>query len=537
VSGDLREQLKRWRADHLAFRREAIPLEDGRPFGDRMDTWQVEDFIGLDTHRHAYLERPRGHSKTGDLGTEAVKELILGPPRGQLYCVAVDEDQARLLFNDVADKFRRSPILRPCVKITAREITVTATGSKLTVLTSDAPSAWGLRPDWIGCDELDEWTKRDLWDSLWSATGKRPQCRMLVIATAGWDRTSIAWEVRQIAEREPDWYASFRGQCASWINPGWLEQQRRTLPAHVFARLHESRWVEAVGAFLTAQEVGGVFVEDAPSAPASVAVGGLDLGLTKDRSVAAWVEARGGVVWVRELRTWYASGGVKVDLQQVEAEVRGMAQRAQAPVAYNPWQAALLGQRLQAQVVRAVPFLFTAENRCQLFATLLDLIRKGVLKASPHEELRRELFGLEVSQTASGYRVDHRSGRHDDHVVAVGLAAQLVYRQLTTPCPNFSCDGTLLLSDDEAPQPAVTSSPVGTVCVAPTSDDYARDYQRYLEIRQKPLSARTDEEAAWLDHFARTAPPRVDAFPERHEEPGDLATALAKIRDKYQHWR
>ena len=114
----------------------------------------------------------------------------------------------------------------------------------------------------IFVDELAEWRTRSLWDSLWSATGKRPGCRMLVISTAGWDRTSIAWEVRTLAQAEPDWYFSSRGQCASWISSAWLEQQRRSLPPHVFARLHESRWVDAVGAFLTAAEVDAIFTAE-----------------------------------------------------------------------------------------------------------------------------------------------------------------------------------------------------------------------------------------------------------------------------------
>ena len=29
-----------------------------------------------------------------------------------------------------------------------------------------------------------------------------------------------------------------------------------------------------------------------------------------------------------------------------------------------------------------------------------------------------------MAETAAGWRVDHRPGRHDDHVVAVALAAQ-----------------------------------------------------------------------------------------------------------------
>jgi hypothetical protein len=41
---DPRVILGRWRRDRMAFRREAIVLEDGRPFGDVIEDWQVEDF-------------------------------------------------------------------------------------------------------------------------------------------------------------------------------------------------------------------------------------------------------------------------------------------------------------------------------------------------------------------------------------------------------------------------------------------------------------------------------------------------------------
>ncbi len=295
----MKDLLKRWRQDRMAFRREAIILENGKPFGEVIEPWQIEDFQALDSgqHRHAYLERPRGHSKTGDLGTEAMTELILGPAGQILYCAAADEDQAKLLFEDVAGKFNRSPIFKHSVKITAREIVVKAMGSRLRVLASNAPSVYGLRPDWIAIDELAEWSKRDLWDSLWTATGKRPRCRMLVISTAGWDQTSIAWEVRQIAEDEANWHFSTRGQCASWIDPKWLEQQKRTLPAHVYAHLHENRWVEGVGAFLTAAEVDAIFTDTLPHNHGLVAIG-LDLGVAKDKTVASvWSDWTVGPTW------------------------------------------------------------------------------------------------------------------------------------------------------------------------------------------------------------------------------------------------
>ncbi len=49
----------------------------------------------------------------------------------RLFCCAADEDQGRLLFEDVLGKFQRSPILAPTVKITRAEIVVKAMGSRI----------------------------------------------------------------------------------------------------------------------------------------------------------------------------------------------------------------------------------------------------------------------------------------------------------------------------------------------------------------------------------------------------------------------
>ncbi len=425
--GDQRA-LARWRADRMAFRADAITLEDGRPWGEVAEAWQVEDFAALDSgeHQHAYLERPRGHSKTFDLGTEAVTELILGRPGQMLFCAAADEDQARLLFEDVRDKFLRSELLRRSVKVLQREIVVYATGSRLRVLSSDAPSSYGLRPDWLAVDELAEWRRRELWDSLWTATGKRPRCRMLAITTAGVPGISeIAEEVRRIAQEEADWYFSARGQCASWIRPAWLAQQKRTLPAHVYARLHESRWVEGAGAWLTVEEVDGIF-GTWPAVAGPVAIG-LDLGVSRDAAVASVVrrDLETNLVVVEALVTWEPRGG-KIELPEVEAEVTELARRFNAPLITDPWQGILLAQRLRQRGVQVMEYPFTADSRRRLFGTLLDLIRTGRLRARPHDALRRELLGLAVEETAAGWRVDHRTGQHDDHVIATALAVQHV---------------------------------------------------------------------------------------------------------------
>lgn len=425
-----RDLIKRWRQDRAAFRAEAILMEDGTPWGQVAEPWQLEDFAALDalnddgthTYRHAYLERPRGHAKTFDLGSEAVAELILGRPRQKLYVAATDTDQARLLFDDVAEKLERHSLLRRLVKIKKDTIVVPETKSQLKVLSADAPSAYGLRPDWIAVDELAEWTRRGLWDSLWSATGKRPQTRMFVISSAGWDKTSIAWEVRNNAEQEADWYLKSRGQCASWISAAWLRQQERTLPRHVFARLHLNQWVEGVGAWLTADEVDSVF-GDFEQPTSGTAVVSLDLGISNDRTAVAAARLVGDTVVVTELRTWQGTPGKKVDLDAVQSEVARLCATYRAPLIYDPYQAVLLAQQLKKAGIDVVEFAFTATNRRAMFGALLELVRMKRIRARPDDELRRELLGLELNDRSGG-RVDHRKSQHDDMVVAVALAAQ-----------------------------------------------------------------------------------------------------------------
>jgi hypothetical protein len=243
---------------------------------------------------------------------------------------------------------------------------------------------------------------------------------VLVISTAGWDRTSIAWEVRQHAERERSWYFSPRGQCASWIRPEWLAEQRRTLPAHVFARLHECRWVEGAGAWLLAEQVDGIFA-GVPEGEGTCCLG-LDIGISRDRTAVALVRAAGDLRVVEALRLVAPSRGERVDLMAVEADVEALARQYACPVHCDPYQAIGMAQRLRQRGIEVCEYPFTGEKRRQLFARLLDLVSTGRLRAHPHEELRREMLSLEVKETLGGWRVDHRAGGHDDAVIAVSLA-------------------------------------------------------------------------------------------------------------------
>lgn len=425
------EAVRKLRSDPMAFLESVLTHPDGRSYGRNLDPWQREDFEAAfrEPSRHVWWERPRGHSKTQDAAALALVHLVTAPGR-RVYFAAADRDQAGLAFDSLRGFVTRSPLLSRIVTPGRWSMTIESTDSRLEVLPADAPGSWGLRPSLIVVDEIHAWrgqAAEEFFWSLLSALGKVPGARMLVATTAGWDRTSLAWKVREQIREDHAWIFSRRGQCASWIKPEFLEQQRRLLPAHVYQMLHENVWTDAGGAFLTWEEVNGIFdpelrpVESCRSGHHWI---GLDLGLTRDRTVAFVLHWDGQRMTAEDVRTWTGRPGERVLLEDVEAWVLDAARRFSAPtVMADPWQAVGLLQRLSAAGVRVREVSFTAQFRGRLYQNLLQVIRERRLRCFSHEALKDELLRLEFRDVNGVLRVDHPAGGHDDHAVALALAA------------------------------------------------------------------------------------------------------------------
>ena len=100
------------------------------------------------------------------------------------------------------------------------------TGSELRIISSDAPSSYGILCDFIVCDEVVHWARRDLWDSLLSTAGKRSRCVLVVITNAGF-RESWQFKLRESIRDDAAWYFSrLDGPTASWITDEALDEQR-----------------------------------------------------------------------------------------------------------------------------------------------------------------------------------------------------------------------------------------------------------------------------------------------------------------------
>jgi len=435
--------LERYIRDRHLFRREQIRLPNGKLLGDVEEDWQAEHiFAPLDErngdgprYRLLYYELHRGAAKSSYLAAEALTTGILDEDT-RVYLLAGDKEQASIALDMVQGYIRRNPSLESSFKITGGEIVVPATGTRIRVLSSDAPTSYGLgglsRRVLFLCDELWVWPNRDLWDAIFSAAPKSPDWRIIVASNAGFDTGSVAWEVRELCRTRADsrfYLYAPEGVVAGWIRPEDVEAQRRSLPAHVFQRLWENKWTAGSGSFISRAQLDRNIDPDwrpqVAGQPEERYFVGLDLGLRRDRTARAVLhfDRASDQVVLDDLRVWTPTSGHEIQIAEVEEDLEALDRRFGRPDFHlDPWQLVGSIQHL-AGSLNVHEFKFTSESVRQLSENLYALLKNGQMRLYPDPELERELLRLEARQTGYGWRIDHRSGGYSDRAMAIGMAA------------------------------------------------------------------------------------------------------------------
>ncbi|MEZ6119025.1 MAG: terminase large subunit [Pirellulaceae bacterium] len=242
----------------------------------------------------AYLERPRGHSKTTDLAVMAVWLLAFAtrPLRG--YSYAADRDQAALLRDAVDRIVRLNPWLAELICVDKDKVTNIAKDhpgrdSMLRIETSDVASSYGILPDFVIADEFTHWQgDGSLWNSIISSAAKRRTCLLVGISNAGFV-DSWQWKIREAIRQDPAWYFSrVDGPQASWMSDGRLDEQERLLPNIAFRRLWQNEWSPSGGDALRPEDIEAAFRKELKPFIYREAdwdfIAGVDLGLKRDCS-------------------------------------------------------------------------------------------------------------------------------------------------------------------------------------------------------------------------------------------------------------
>jgi len=294
-------------ASPVAFR-DALLLDTGAPW--IRDAWQEEFFratdagwaraIGRDApggFSRAWSVRPRGHAKTHDIASMVAWALLAAraPIRG---CVAAgDSDQARLVADAVSRIVRANDWLAPFVDVQRNKIANPHTGAECTILSSDVSTSYGLLLDFIICDELPCWPRRELWDSLFSTAAKKHDCLLAVLGNAGF-LESWQGELWRAVSNDGGWHChQLDGPVASWISQERLAEQRRLLPSIAFDRLWLNRWTSGSGDALLPGDIDASIRLRGPARgpkPGRIYVAGLDIGLARDATAFCVVSKQTG---------------------------------------------------------------------------------------------------------------------------------------------------------------------------------------------------------------------------------------------------
>jgi phage terminase large subunit-like protein len=430
--------------------------EDGTRWGKAAQPWQWDDAEAiLDLHGppNHFMTRPRGGSKTTDLGGIALAVILTqAPPGSRCYALAADREQGRLLLDSIRGFTTRTSYLKDQLDFTANRVAVPGADVTLEVLAADAAGSWGLRPYFVVIDELAQWAEttrsRQLLESIRTATVKQ-SARLVVITTAG-DPTHFSYAVREHARDDPLWRLHEVPGPVPWISEEALAEQERSLPEASFRRLHRNEWVESEDRLARLQDLESLVAHDGPLPPIPGAeyVIGVDIGLVHDLTAAAVChletvpeEQRNTTPWrvvLDRIETWRGSATEPVQLAHVQEwlfEVASLYRNVR--IVFDPYQAAGTMQELQRRGIKVDEFTFTPAAVGRMATTLITATRNKALALPRDPDLIRELARLRLIETTPNvYRLDHDPGEHNDRATAIGLAATTLVERSARPGPR-----------------------------------------------------------------------------------------------------
>lgn len=158
-------------------------------------------------NRISLIGQPRKNGKSALGSLFGVYSLVLGARGAEVYSVAAEKEQARIVFADAKRMIEASPELTEMTKLYRDAIELPSTGSVYRVLSAEAYSKEGLNPSATIFDELHAQPTRELFDVMSLAMGARGNLATLIaITTAGvkTDSTgqdSIAYNLYQYGQR------------------------------------------------------------------------------------------------------------------------------------------------------------------------------------------------------------------------------------------------------------------------------------------------------------------------------------------------
>jgi phage terminase large subunit-like protein len=426
----------------------------------------AEDSNGGFKHRVALVGLPRKNGKSALASTLALADLYLLGGRGcEVYSVAAEKEQARIVFKDAQRIIEAHEDLSKLAKLYRDAIEIPTTGSVYRVLSAEAYSKEGLSPTSVWADELHAHPTRELFDVMSLAMGARGnKAHMVAITTAGVraDQTgkdSIAYTEFQRGQRisrgedsDPAffmawWSASDEAdhrKPETWAiaNPGLgdicavedFESAVRRTPEPEFRTKRMNQWVSSINSWLPAGAWDSCR-DEFEIKPDDEIVLGFDGSFSGDASVivGATIPKDDEPVRVFMVKAWEKDLNIhdddwRVDIAEVEDTIRAFCQSHPnvREIACDPfrWQRSM--QALEEAGLPIVEWPSTSPARMvPACAKFYDAVMDGKLKHDGDGTLARHLDNAAVKIDRLGPRIvkeNRNSPRKIDAAVAAVIA-------------------------------------------------------------------------------------------------------------------
>jgi len=152
-------------------------------------------------YRRALIGLPRKQGKSLMLSAVAVYGMIAGESGAEVYVVAGDRQQARIIFGEAKQQIQMSGVLSQECRVYRDAIEMPRFGSILRVLSSEFKGQAGLNPSLVLFDELWNQGTPDLYDQMTLGSGARIEPLVVSITTAGYDLDTVAGHLYQYGKR------------------------------------------------------------------------------------------------------------------------------------------------------------------------------------------------------------------------------------------------------------------------------------------------------------------------------------------------
>jgi phage terminase large subunit-like protein len=432
------EKLNEYKRDPVVFLQEQYVLENGKTieleeFQKKIfrDIFQTKNEKGLRKYNMALIGVPKKNGKS-TMSSGVALYMLFTEMNAEVYSVAGDKDQAKIIFQMTKRAIERNPILFDSVKIYKDEIVVPSTNGVYKVLSADAPTAHGLNPSCVIFDELWNQPNRDLYDAL-TQSPVRKEPLTFIVTYAGTDQTSLLYEIYQSGMQKRDKKMFFfwsEENLASWVSEEYLEQQRMRLPAGVYQRLHENKWVQGENAFINRAEVEAC--KDYTLKPQLSGKENIkyylavDLGLVRDKTALTICHKskEDNLIYLDFIKTYQGSKKNPVLISDIENDILWANNNFNIKKnIFDIWQMKSSAQRLQKNGIKVEEFTFTSSTIQKLSQNLYYIFHNGLIRIFPYKLLEDELLSLNAEEKSYGWRLDHKSGGFSDHVISLGMSS------------------------------------------------------------------------------------------------------------------